>query len=106
MKRFSNSWTASSKRTPLSTISSTSFSSLSLIMRPLRVGPRSLQLLPRKPFERIDVLGAGLDDDILGKARHRRLLVPADSLEVIADELFVEARLRTAGGVAVARPEA
>jgi len=31
MNRFSNSWTASSNRTPRSTISSTSFSSLSLI---------------------------------------------------------------------------
>src|SRR6187549_332638 len=106
MKRFSNSWTASSKRTPLSTISSTSFSSLSLIMRLPHVGSRSLQLLPCEPLEGIDVLGAGLEDDVIGKARHRRLLVPADGFEIVADELLVEARLRTAGGVAVARPEA
>ena len=59
---------------------------------------RSLQLPAGQAAERLDVLLARLLHDIVGQRRHRRLLVPADAFEVVADELLVEALLRAARG--------
>src|SRR6202022_881324 len=56
--------------------------------------------------KRLYVFLSGLLNHIGGEAWHRRLLVPADRFEVVADELFVEALLRPAGPVQIARPEA
>src|SRR6185295_3828045 len=99
MNRFSNSRTASSKCTPLSTISSTRCSSRSEIIAGL------FELPGGQAPERLDVLFSRVKDDLVGQRRHGRLLVPADPLEVVADELFVEARLRSARRILIARPE-
>src|SRR4029453_6465352 len=100
MNRFSNSRTASSNCTPLSTISSTRCSSRSEIIAGL------VELPGSQAPERLDVLVSRVKDDLFGQRRPGRLFVPADLLEVVADELFVEAGLRSAGRVLIARPEA
>src|SRR5688572_3560509 len=106
MNRFSNSRTASSNCTPRSTISSTSRSSRSEIMAaPLPRGCLSTQVFAGQPAECLDIPVAGARHDVVGQARDRGLFVPPDALEIIADELLVEARLGTAGLVLVARPE-
>src|SRR5207249_10002940 len=51
------------------------------------------------------VAGACAFDDLVREARHGRLPVPADRVEVVADELLDEARLPAAGPIAVLRPE-
>src|ERR1019366_3233461 len=101
MKRFSNSRTASSNRTPLSTISSTSFSSRSLITAPRGPPPPALALplaraagayhgcrssceLPAgEAAIRFDVLLARLFDDVRRQRRDGGLFAPADPLEVV-----------------------
>ena len=55
---------------------------------------------------RLDVLGAGLDDDIVGKLRRGRIAVPPGGQEPVADKLLVERLLSAAGGVFVGGPEA
>src|SRR5262245_21486527 len=97
MNRFSSSRTASSKRTPLFTIASTSFWSRSLITVELPAGEAA---------ERLHVLVSRSSHDLVWQRGDRRLLVPVNALEVVADELLVEAGLRTARSIAVAGPEA
>src|SRR4029077_4784345 len=63
------------------------------------------ELLAREPAKRLDVLFARFLDDLGRQRRNRRLLVPLDGLEVVADELFVEARLGATGLVDILRPE-
>src|ERR1700751_2739297 len=75
------------------------FPSRSLIIGPL------LELAAGEPPERFDVFLARALDDLVGQRGDRRLLVPADALEIIADELLVEAGLGAAGLVSVRRPE-
>src|SRR5713226_9234237 len=104
MKRFSNSRTASSNCTPFSTISSTSRSSRSLIMR-RRSWPGSWQLSACQASERLDVLFPRPFHHVRRQRGHRRLLVPVDALEVVADELLVKARLWAARSIAIERPE-
>src|ERR1700730_16470113 len=96
MNRFSNSRTASSKRTPLSTISSTSFSSRSEIMAR---GPWSLELPPGQALECFEVLLAGVPDHIVRQRRHWGLLVPVDLFKAVPLVLLVDARLWSAGVV-------
>src|SRR5262245_27932755 len=98
MKRFSNSRTASSNCTPRSTMSPTSCSSRSLI---IGAAPASCEFFPRQPVKRLDVLRPGVEDDVVGEAGDRWLLVPLDPLQVVTDELLVEARLRAAPRVFV-----
>src|SRR5215469_15632849 len=43
---------------------------------------------------------------VRGQCGRGRLLVPADALEVVADELLIEGRLRLAGRIEVRGPEA
>src|SRR5262245_48537702 len=132
MNRFSNSRTASSNWTSLSTISSTSRSNRSLITArgaPTMLyapGPHprrccsaaarlataqgcrpgtSFEFSARQPSKRLYVLRARPGDDLVGQRRHGRLLVPADLFEVVANELFVEARLCAPRTIAVLRPE-
>src|SRR5918995_311002 len=99
MNRFSNSRVASGNRIPRSTISSTSFCSFSFT--PLS----SFELEAAQQAERLDVFLAGFRDHLIRQRRHRRLLVPSNRFEIVADELFVEARLRAARCVNIARPE-
>src|SRR4029453_3369414 len=127
MNRFSNSRTASSKWTPLSTISSTSFSSRSAIIaayqslktpaqrrvetRALRLQPSDLNLLSfqfaaGQASKSFQIFFTRFHRDVVGQRRHRRLFVPPNGLEIVADVLLVEAWLWPAGRVAVARPEA
>ena len=58
-----------------------------------------MEVAPGEAAVRFDVFFTRAEDDIVGKRRHGRLLVPADLLEVVADELLVETRLRSAGFV-------
>src|SRR6266568_1552411 len=104
MKRFSNSLTASSKCTPLFTMSSTSFSSRSLIIVCSR-DRTSCELAAGQPAKGLDVLLSRFHDDVFRQGRHRWVLVPLDALEIVAHELFVEAGLRSARRVRVGRPE-
>src|ERR1035437_4816556 len=124
MKRFSNSCTASSNRTPLSTLSPQSFSSRSLITARGAPSPPALarafaraagahhgcrsscELPAGEAAIRFDVLLARLFDDVRRQRRDGGLFVPADPLEVVAHELLVEAGLRAARLVAVDGPEA
>ena len=76
------------------------------LLEPVADHERSPDPRPGQAAERLEVLLARPCHDVVGQRRHRRLLVPADPLEVVADELLVEARLRAARRVAVARPEA
>src|SRR6187399_621620 len=69
-------------------------------------GAGLFQLEATEQTERLDVFLARFLNDVVWKGRHRWLLVPANRFQVVAHELLVEARLRTAGGVRVARPEA
>jgi hypothetical protein len=71
-----------------------------------RLPVRLFEFEVRQEAERLNVLLARLLDHVVGKARHRGLLVPSNFFEIIANELFVEARLRAAGNVKVPRPEA
>src|SRR5947207_2072560 len=94
MKRFSNSWTASSNWTPRSTISSTSRWRRSEIIEPDRSSSndvaRLVQSAAGQAKVRFDVLLPRLLDDVGRERGHRRPLVPADALEIIANELLVE----------------
>src|SRR6185503_16961172 len=60
--------------------------------------------------ERIEVPGTGGLDDFRGERWWRRLAVPAprapDAVQVVAQRLLVEARLRAARTVPIRRPEA
>src|SRR4029079_8098691 len=67
MKRFSNSRTASSKWTPLATMSSTSFSRRSEIMSVQEPGDSSFQLAAGEPVKRLDVFLARLDHHVVGE---------------------------------------
>src|ERR1039457_5826316 len=60
----------------------------------------------RQSCECLDVLLGGSADYVVGEDGARRSLVPIQHFEVIADELFVEARLRLARYVRVGGPEA
>ena len=53
-----------------------------------------------------DVFFTGFLDDVFGEFGAGRGFVPVEGLEVIADELLVEAGLAFAGGLEVGRPEA
>ena len=53
-----------------------------------------------------DVFLAGFLDDVVQQFGAGRGFVPVEGLEVISDELFVEAGLAFAGGVEAGRPEA
>src|SRR5207302_6882651 len=59
----------------------------------------------RQPLERLDVLGARLEDDLVRQLGAGIGLRPADQLAVVADVLLVEAVLRPAGLVRLAGPE-
>src|SRR6185503_11085969 len=56
--------------------------------------------------ENVDVAPAGPLDDLVGEAGRRRVLVPAEGLEVVADVLLVEGRLGAPLAVGLLRPEA
>src|SRR5512132_2354460 len=86
---------------PRSSISWTSFSSWSRTAAPgLGQGPTGQQP------EGLQVLVSRAQHDLVGERRDGRLLVPVDLLEVIADELLVEARLRLPRHVLRPGPEA
>src|SRR5260221_3852677 len=103
-------------------MSSTSFSSRSLIMRSSQQPIESLALKARRYEEsswprrsrqlpagqspkRLEILLARFHHDIVGQRRHRWLFVPFDAFEIIAHELLIEAWWRSAWGVAVGGPE-
>src|SRR3954466_8298648 len=44
--------------------------------------------------------------DAFRQCRSRRLLIPADALQIVAHKLLVKRKLRAARGVSVRRPEA
>ena len=88
MNRFSNSRWRPRSGCPWSTISATRRSSWSFIA--------SVELPSGQAPKRLEILVARAHDDIVGQRRHRRLLVPADPLEIVAHVLLVEARLRAA----------
>src|SRR5262252_5926819 len=44
----------------------------------------------RQPVESFQVFGLRTFDNIVGKARRRRLFVPADGLEMVANKLLVK----------------
>src|SRR6185437_13814624 len=60
----------------------------------------------RQAGEGFAILLAGSGDDLRRQLRPRRLLVPVESLEIVAHELLVEARRAGAWPVGVGRPEA
>src|SRR5437870_1936994 len=66
---------------------------------------RAVQVPVREAPKRLDVFFARAGDDIRRQRWNGRLLVPPNRFEIIADELLVEAWLRTAGRVAILRPE-
>jgi len=58
--------------------------------------PVPLCRLPGQPGQRFDVFFSGFADDFVGENGSGRSFVPIEGLEVVADELFIEARLRFA----------
>src|SRR5215831_17979285 len=70
-------------------------SPLFLVQRPPRQGAISFL-----------VFLAGAQSNVLGKCGSRRLLVPVDRLQIVADVLFVVGRLGAARLILVSRPEA
>src|SRR6185503_19384986 len=104
MNRFSNSRTASSNWTSLSTISATRRSIFSAII--VTRSPALGKIPTGQPPERFDVFLACPGHHVIRERGDRRLLVPLDGFEIVAHELLVEARLRAAPPVGVARPEA
>src|SRR5215216_3447993 len=116
MKVRSNSRCASSNRMPRSIICWISEARSSRIIneRPRRTGAAASGLAPcehrqaassdpqiaaGETPEGFDVFLARLHYDIVRQRRHRRLLVPADALEVVPHVLLVETRLSLTGGV-------
>src|SRR5260370_23111659 len=55
-------------------------------------------------FVGLSVLRCRFEDYFFGKGRRRRLLVPVQCLQIVANELLVEGFLRTARGIACRRP--
>src|SRR6266542_5122250 len=73
---------------------------------PRASAPRgNLQVLARQSFVGFDVLVARPGDDLVREPGCGRRFVPIQGFEVIAEELFVEARLAAARLVLVGRPE-
>src|SRR5690349_5697167 len=68
--------------------------------------PGGSQLLPRQPFVGFQILRARLGDHFARQRGAGRILVPVEGLEVIADELLVEAGLALAGFIFAGGPEA
>src|SRR5437899_854442 len=72
-------------------------------------GQRSALSLPqffaRKSLECLHIFCGGARDDVAGELRGRRALGPVERLEIIAHELFVEARRAFADDVLIGRPE-
>src|SRR5947209_2855166 len=66
----------------------------------------SPQIAAGEDPERLPVLGAGCFDDVARQFRSRRLLIPADTLQIVTNKLFVEGGLRFSRRVLVRRPEA
>jgi hypothetical protein len=64
-----------------------------------------LKVATRQQTQRFNILGTRRLDDVIRKLGCRPLLIPADLLEVIADELFVERRLRLARRILIGWPE-
>src|SRR5439155_3719235 len=72
----------------------------------LRVGKIVVELDASEPFECFGITRARSRDDMLRELRPGIVLVPAQRLAVIADELLVERRLRPAGRVFADRRQA
>src|SRR6476620_6750782 len=72
----------------------------------LRLRPSSFQFAARQTSKRFQIFFTRFHGDVVRQRRHRWLFFPADSLEIVADVLLVEAWLWSAGRIAAARPEA
>src|SRR4051812_15255057 len=70
-----------------------------------RNAENALKRMPRQAGEGFQVFLLGALDDEGWKLGCRRLLVPIDALQIVAQKLFVEARLAAAGLVLVGGPE-
>src|SRR5579864_7900494 len=62
--------------------------------------------LGRQPAQRLQVSLGRSRNDLLGKRWSGRLLVPAETLEIVADVLLIEGSLRTARPILLDVPEA
>src|SRR5437867_4866978 len=71
----------------------------------LGASPGGFQLLARQPLVGLDVFVACVGDDMVREPRGGGRFVPIQRLEVISEELFVEAGLAAAGLVLSGRPE-
>src|SRR5512135_1545857 len=98
MKLFSKARAASSNRMPLSTISRMS---RSICSRTADLCLGLLQFAPGQAPVRLEVFLACSRNHLVRQPGDRRLLVPPDLLEVVADVLLVEAGLASAGPVRV-----
>src|SRR2546423_2394159 len=71
----------------------------------LRIGDVRIEVEPGEPFEGIDVARTCACDDVLGKLRAGVALVPAEALAVVAGQLPVGRRVRSAGAGGVGGAE-
>src|SRR5439155_7767501 len=71
----------------------------------LRSEAASLKCFARQPLVRLQIFVARPGDNFGRELGRRRRLVPLQCLEIIADELLVEAGLAAAGPVLIGRPE-
>ena len=69
------------------------------------VAPELIECMAGNALVRFPVFVSRAGDDVRRQRRSRRLLVPADPLEIVAHVLLVERRLRLAGSVLIGRPE-
>ena len=60
---------------------------------------------PGQETKRLEIFQTRLVDDVVRQFGYGRLPVPLDLVKIIANELFVEARLTTAGGITGHGPE-
>src|SRR5215471_3497319 len=65
----------------------------------------SPEVMPSENSQCFAIFRTGRLNDVGRQFRRRRLLVPADALEVIADKLLIEGRLRFSWRILIGRPE-